>query len=183
MPKFWTRKPELLLLPNLPEPLHGVNPRSVLGSSWWNKERKAAYASTNNTCQACGKHKSEMTGRKVVEGHEVYHTDYEQGQLIYLYTAPLCPTCHRYIHDGRLTAMVETGQISASAYAYTIRHGDSVLQEAGLYRPTRPERHRELLRLREQGKLALWSKWRLVVNNQEYPPQRVPKGCQSVFLP
>jgi hypothetical protein len=172
MPKLWQRQPEILTLPNIPKPLHGVNPRTVLGGTWWNLERREAYASTNYHCEACGTSKHELKGRKILEGHEVYETDYENGRLHYIKTTPLCPLCHQFIHDGRLSWLLDTRQISFHYYAYILKHGHRVLEEAGLARPSLQERHARLTRLVERGKLAKWSQWRLVVNGVEYPPQK-----------
>lgn len=183
MPQKWRRKPELLILPNIPRPLHGVNPRTVLGQSWWNKERSQAYRSTNYHCEACGVHKEKQAGRKVLEGHEVYLTDYQEGTCTYIYTAPLCPPCHQYIHDGRLLWLVQTGQITHQRYATIIRRGDQILVEAGLTRPDLRTRDRYILKLKEEGRLAKWHEWRLIVNGVEYPtPYRTEEEYQNKFI-
>lgn len=168
MPKFWQRRPELLLLPNIPKPLHGINPRTVLGSGWWNKERQEAYASTNYHCEACGTHKSQVQGRKILEGHEVYHTDYRRGKLTYVRTTPLCPWCHKYIHDGRLFWLLDTGQITHYHYSKVLRHGDKVLAEAGHHRPRHHEREAEIQKQIHLGTIAPPEDWRLVVFGAEY---------------
>lgn len=168
MPKFWERKPELLLLPNIPKPLYGVNPRTVLGSSWWNKERQAAYASTNYHCESCGVSKNQVSGRKILEGHEVYVTDYLRGKLEYVRTTPLCTWCHKYIHDGRLFWLLDTGQITHHHYSKVLRHGDTILEAAGLFRPRHHERDAEIERLIHAGKVAPPEDWRLVVYGVEY---------------
>lgn len=172
MPRFWTRKPELLLLPNIPEPLHGINPRTVLGNSWWRMTRTEAYRSTNFRCEACGIHRDAQAGRKILEAHEVYHTDYEKGLLTYLRAAPLCVNCHNYIHDGRLTWLVETGQITAQRFAAVIRHGDRVLREVGLKREPLQVRNLRISLLLQEGKVAQWEDWKLVVNSVEFPARK-----------
>lgn len=168
---MWERRPEVLLLPNIPQPLHGINPRTVLGSKWWDVERRTAYASTNYHCEACGISKFDIQGRKILEGHEVYDTNYELGRLVYVRTTPLCPPCHKFIHDGRLTSLLETRQISTQHFASIMKHGHRVLSLAGLSRPSLQERDRMIEELARKGKLAIWKDWRLVVNNVEYPPQ------------
>jgi hypothetical protein len=164
MPKFWQVKPALLLLPNIPKPLHGVNPRTVLGSSWWNSERKLAYASTNYHCEACGIHKEDQKERSVLEGHEVYDIDYKEGTSTYVRTTPLCPSCHQYIHDGRLLWLLNTGQITRQHYSRVIRHGDSILRVARLTKLSLQEKVEYFTELHRKGQIAPWSKWRMIVN-------------------
>jgi hypothetical protein len=182
MPQRWKRKPELLTLPNIPKPLHGLNPRTVLGSKWWNVERRKAYQSTNNHCEACGVHKLEQKGRQILEGHEVYFTDYEQGTCTYLRTAPLCPPCHQYIHDGRLLWLLQTGQITHQRYTFIIKRGDGILNEAGLSRPSLRLRDRYVIKLQQNGKLARWDTWKLVIGEMEVPtPYKSLEEYQSKF--
>jgi hypothetical protein len=183
MPQKWKRNPELLTLPNIPKPLHGLNPRTVLGQSWWNKERAAAYKSTNYHCEACGVHKLEQPGRKILEGHEVYLTDYQEGTCTYIRTAPLCPPCHQYIHDGRLLWLLQSGQITHQRYSSVIKRGDKILAEAGLSKPDRRTRERYIVKLHEEGKLAKWADWRLVVNGIEFPTlYATEKEYQEKFI-
>ena len=156
----WVTRPELLLLPNVPKPLHQINPRTVLGARWWNETRQAAYRSTQYHCLACGVWKHEARGKPQLEGHEVYRLDYAKGRAYYVETVPVCPYCHGYIHDGRLRAMMEQGNITQSHYVAVIQHGDRVLREAGLKRLTYNERDNSV----RNNKLAEWKNWRLIIN-------------------
>lgn len=171
MPKIWQRDPSILLLPNVPKPMHGVNPRSVLGNRWWDAERNAAYRSTNYHCEACGVHKSQARFRKVVEGHEVYATDYQNGILKYVRTTPLCSVCHEYIHDGRLQALLQKGQITRGHYVSVMQHGDRLLAEVGLKKPSHSERDAVIMRDIQEGRVASWGNWRLVVDTTKYRTQ------------
>lgn len=178
-PRRWFAKPGLLLLPNVPLPLHGVNPRTVLGAGWWNKTRKEAYASTDYHCEACGTAKQKLRGRKVLEAHEVYEIDYTAGKSVYVRATPLCPWCHKFIHDGRLLWLYETQQITAQHYASVLRHGQRVLATKGLERESLEERDRFVQQLREQGQLCPWADWRLVVDGREFPPKYKTADEQS----
>jgi hypothetical protein len=167
----WTRRPEILLCPNIPKPLHGVAPRALLGTKWWNVTRKAAYAKTNYCCVACGVYKHEAKGPKWLEGHEVYKINYASGISKYLETVALCNYCHSYIHDGRLLAMLDQGKLDHARYAAILHHGDSVLAAAGLCRPSREEREDEFVDLLLSGRIASWGQWRLLLEGKEYPPK------------
>ena len=158
-PKRWKVKPELLLLPQIPKPLHGVAPRIILGSVWWNQTRQEAYRSTNYQCEACGVPKLSAAYHQWLEGHEVYRTDYVKGRLYYVRTVPLCHFCHNYIHVGRLQWLLDTGKIHHAKFVSIIQHGDQVLASAGLRRPPV-----------YNGVIAPWSKWRLVLNRKHYKP-------------
>jgi hypothetical protein len=159
----WQVDPKILLCPNVPKPMHGLAPRVVLGADWWETTRRAAYASTNFHCQACGVSKYQAKYHKWLEGHELYRINYSKGKMTYVKTVPLCHFCHNYIHDGRLKALLEKRKINHLKYVAIIRHGDKVLREAGLEREPHDER--------EPKNIAAWEKWRLVLNGKEYPPK------------
>ena len=147
-------RPEILLLPTIPEPLHTINPRNVLGSGWWNKERKRCYESTNHSCIACGVHKSKALYRKHVEAHEVYDTNYEAGELTYIETVPLCNACHSFVHLGRLKWLLDTQQISFARYTAVIKRGNAQLALIGKTLKDKPMGNEDLVD---------WFEWRLVV--------------------
>jgi hypothetical protein len=169
--KQWRLRPEILLGDNIPKPMHGVAPREILGSSWWNQTRKAAYASTNFHCNACGVHKSQARFRKWLEGHELYEVNYLRGKMIYIETVPLCIACHSYVHDGRLRALLEKKEVSHQKFVAIIRHGEDVLKAAGLSRLSYEEREQALNERLLDGEVAPWSSWRLVLFGEEYPPK------------
>lgn len=154
----FVKRPELLLLPNVPKPMHGTAPRIVLGRKWWDATRKAAYTATDLCCSACGVRKQQAKGHAWLEGHEHYEIDYKRGLMTYIETVALCHWCHNYIHSGRMKAMLDAGKLSHSKYASIIIHGDRVLQDAGLKQP-KPH----------DGPMADWSKWRLVIDGRRYP--------------
>jgi hypothetical protein len=152
-------RPELLLSPNIPQPMHGMAPREILGRKWWDATRKAAYRATAFHCLACGVHKAAAEYHRWLEGHEVYSIDYVLGRMIYLETVSLCHFCHNSIHDGRLKVLLEKSEIHHAKYAAIIQHRDTVLARAGLIRS-----------VPYNGPVADWSDWRLVLNEIEYPP-------------
>lgn len=169
MPNFWKIRPQVLLTPNVPQPMHGVAPRVILGSSWWNKTRKVAYDSTNQRCIACGIHKTKAKMRQWLEGHELYDIDYKLGRVVYLETVPLCHPCHNFIHDGRCIALLEKGEMSHWKYSAIMSHGQSVLRKAGIIKPTLNERIEDINSLILSGNCALWEEWKLVLFDKEYP--------------
>lgn len=159
--------------PNIPKPMHGVAPRTVLGSKWWNSTKKTAYASTGNRCLACGTHASASKYRQWTEAHEVYSINYVLGRMFYEETIPLCHLCHCYIHDGRLRWLMSIGKLHFGKFAQVMQHGDRVIDEAGLP-PRLPYTVRDAAFVEGimSGSYAAWSNWRLVVENKEYPPLR-----------
>lgn len=158
--KKWELRPQILLCGNIPLPMHGVAPREVLGSSWWNKTRQEAYARTDFHCESCGVHKTKAKARQWLEGHEVYQIDYVQGRMVYVETAPLCHFCHNFIHSGRLQFLLQQNMISQSKYTAILQHGHEVLSRSGIKKPPQ-----------YSGPFAPWNEWRLVVFGQEYHPK------------
>lgn len=159
-PQFKLR-PEVLLLPQIPKPLHGLAPRVILGRQWWDQTRKEAYRSTWFHCISCGVHKSEVKGKnKWLEAHEIYRTDYVIGRMYYIESVPLCPFCHAFIHCGRLQALLDKRQITQQRFSAILQHGERILAGVGLVKP-----------LPHDGPMAEWSKWRLVIGRQMYKPK------------
>jgi hypothetical protein len=156
----WTRLPSILLCPNVPKPLHGLVPREILGTRWWDDTRHAAYASTDYHCIACGVPKADALVHKWLEGHELYAINYKRGRMTYRETIPLCHLCHNFIHSGRLHMLLQAGTITAAQYHRVLEHGERVLKAAGLAQP-----------LPYTGPCAEWGDWRLVVSGMEYAPK------------
>ena len=157
--KEWERRPEVLTSPNIPKPLAGVNPRTILGRSWWDKTRKEAYRTTNYHCIACGVHKEDAKGPKWLEGHEIYSFDYPKGLIKYIETVPLCHYCHNFIHDGRMLSLIGQGKFEHGKFKRVINHGNKVLREANLEKVI------------YTGPTAPWDKWRLQIGRKKYPPK------------
>ena len=170
-PKLLKTRPEILLCSNIPQPMHGVAPRVILGEKWWNATRQAAYKSTAYRCLACGVSKQDAKMHHWLEGHELYKIDYKKGLMRYVETVPLCHYCHTYIHDGRLNALLEQGRIHHAKFVAIMKHGDAVLAKAGLSRPLIRDRDDAIIDGMLAGEVAPWNKWRLVIKGKRYPPR------------
>lgn len=151
-------RPELLLHLNIPKPLHGLSPRTVLGQAWWDMKRQEAYKRTNYHCAACGIHKSDAKHRKWLEAHENYKIDYDLGIMTLIEINALCHYCHSYIHDGLLSIRLAKKEISYELYCEILSHGNKILQDNNLERPEYPDH------------MADWSDWRLVIDGKHYEP-------------
>lgn len=149
-------KPEILLHPNIPKPLHGLAPRTILGEEWWNEERQKAYAQNNYHCWACGVHKLDAKYHRWLEAHEYYEIDYPKGTMTFVETVALCHSCHNYIHCGRLQKLFDRGEISYEKFRDILRHGDNILAANKLVRHDPPKT------------CAPWGKWRLVLDGKKY---------------
>ena len=153
------KRPELLLCPNIPKPMHGMAPRVVLGQEWWDKERVLAYQKAQYKCEACGVEAARAKKYPRLEGHELYDIDYQKGKMVYRETVALCHYCHNYIHDGRMRMLVASGEMAEDEYLEIQAHGDSILETARL----------SIVPL-QLPHMCPWSKWRLVIEGKEYPP-------------
>lgn len=121
-------KPEILTHPNVPKPLHGISPRTIMGKEWWDIERQKVYASTDYHCAACGVHKTQAKGPKWLEGHEYWDIDYKTGVCKIESIEPLCHYCHNFIHNGRL-AMVMGKDKTKDEVIDILKHGLNILSK------------------------------------------------------
>ena len=182
-------EPEILLHPNIPKPLHGLNPRSIMGQGWWDIERQKAYASTDYHCLACGVPKREAIIHRWLEAHEYYKFNYPKGLIEIERIIPLCHACHNYIHSGKLMRDVLKLAITQTDFWKIVKHGTEVLKSNNL--PNNPFMINMLVGLRGSGihfpkwaqELASkpykvpvggedipWEKWRLSFNGKLYEP-------------
>lgn len=97
----------LIAMPNIPKPLHGVAPRTLLGATAWNYMRRKCYENANDTCEICGD-KPELLRRR--HGHEVYKIDYEKGTAEFVRVFCICSLDHlACIHTGRAITLFKHG--------------------------------------------------------------------------
>lgn len=182
-------EPGILLQHNIPKPLHGVNPRSIMGNNWWNKERQLAYQSTDYHCIACGVHKNDALLHHWLEAHEIYTIDYEKGLVTFTRVVPLCPYCHKYIHNGLLYIHLVTNKISVDTFWDILKFGTNLLIEHNmtpnifvlnlikkLYLDciSMPIWASDIIKRytipKQNIRLPEWNTWRLSFNNTLYKP-------------
>lgn len=168
-------KPELLLHPPIPRPLHGLNPRTIKGQAWWDKHRKKAFELNNHCCWACGVHKSSAYKHNYLEGHEIYDIDYKHGRARFKAVAGLCYGCHAFIHQSRLAMLLDAGQIPFLEYRHVVDRGADILYAAGLLKQYNVIQAQALnvedLAGCTKDSLVPWSSWRLIIGDKAYPPR------------
>jgi hypothetical protein len=184
----WAPEPSILTQPNIPKPLHNVNPRSILGDAWWETQKDQAKRRTGNRCGACGAgpRQSELKGLPRLECHEVYDFDYKRGRVTFQKVVPLCHYCHNFIHSGRLT-MIAGKEKSWAEVKAILEHGFSVLAEANKARPAGAKCFQAFpvatsLAIDADAKKfnirpapmpeteVPWENWRMIILGQEHPP-------------
>ena len=149
-------RPELLLHPNIPKPLHGMSPRELCGDAWWDSTRKLVYQNAGYRCQCCDTPKDECDYYKRLEAHETYDYDYANGIATVNDIVALCHACHSYIHSGLLQSLFVRKQISFEKYHHIMKRGDAIIASAGLKKPEPP------------ATIAEWSSWRIVIQGVTY---------------
>lgn len=155
-PKF--TRPIILLHPNIPKPMHGQNPRTVMGKEWWDNSRKNAYKENNFCCFACGVHRSRAKYHNWLEGHESYKINYRTGKMILEEIVALCHSCHNFIHNGRLEHLVKKKQMSYEKYEDIINHGNEIIEQIPSY----------IIPKRYEGFIAPWKEWHLEIDGEKF---------------
>lgn len=166
----------ILAHPNIPTPLHGLAPRVIYGSGWWNKVRKLSYAQNDNRCWACGVHLSQAKYHQWLEAHEFYDIDYENGKMYFKHAVALCHSCHNFIHSQRLLAILKKGEIRREKAFDIVDRGLNICFENGVTPFIGSKGIIDELGLKwadywtpEPSKVN-WSDWRLVLDHKEYAP-------------
>ena len=165
-PVGYAARPEILLHPNIPKPLHSLSPRTLLGKTWWDNERKKAYSKHDYHCMACGIYAPWNNVKEVFEteqklhAHEAYDINYGERTAELVEIVAICPTCHNYIHSGRTQAMYDKGIYDEEDCWYIFTHGNSVLIDASIS----PFKKKVDSRTYEKE----WGDWRLIINKKKY---------------
>lgn len=186
-------RPELLRHPLIPQPLHGINPRNILGDKWWNEQRKLAYEKTSFLCAACGTHKDDKSCscgkhfayKSYLEAHEAYKIDYKNHNLELLEVVALCHSCHNFIHCGRLLKEYAEGINSRVYTGNILEHGIEILTRSEL----KPLANQALAYLQivkgfsredavkyvlernletDKFNLSDWDKWYIIIEGQKH---------------
>lgn len=113
----------LLTMPNVPRPLHALNPRSLMGKEEWDKQRAECYEKANGKCEICGYQCEKL------QAHELYSYNYESCAGVYKRLIALCDKCHRSIHSGRLVTMTKEGNVPVYYFFQIVEHTFSLISE------------------------------------------------------
>jgi hypothetical protein len=168
-------KPEILTHPNIPKPLHGISPRTIMGDNWWNATRQEVYAKYDYHCIACGVHKFDGLGHKWLEAHEFWDINYKTGVCKIKSIEPLCHYCHNFIHSGRLQMIMGVEKTEEEVKAI-LEHGLRILSEHKLkcFPSTllfAQEMRCNTYKVKDYSIPNVnipWNKWKLVWNGEEY---------------
>ncbi len=171
--------PYYLTHPNIPKPLHGMNPRTLLGKEWWDEKRQEAYAKHDYHCWACGIHKRYAAFHQWLEGHESYDINYRTGRVELKEIIALCHICHNFIHSGRMQIMYQKGKMSRNKIILILTNGFSILDQAGLepfygtvdFWNYLMGDNRKAVYPPANAKDAKWSEWHLVIEGKKYYSQ------------
>lgn len=121
--------PEILCQAHIPKPLHGLNPRVLMGQEKWDVVRRKAYADAFYKCEACGTPKALVKGKnKWLEAHEFTRLDIKKGVMEVIKIVALCPYCHKFIHSGRLF-MTMGKEMDKKETIAVLQHGFDILRE------------------------------------------------------
>lgn len=171
-------KPDILSHPNIPKPLHEVNPRNIMGKEKWDITRQEVYKSSDFHCVACGVHKSQAKKHQWLEAHEYYSIDYKNGKVKIESLQPLCHYCHNFIHSGRLSMILGKDK-SLSEVIEILEHGFMILFRNNLQAfPFTVELAKSIgaktygVRPYNIEETSIeWGDWRLIWDGKEYPPK------------
>lgn len=182
----------LIAMPNIPRPLHGVNPRTLLGATTWNHMRRFCYNQAHDTCEICGAKPEDLRKR---HGHEVYEIDYANGTAKFVRVFCVCALCHLgCIHTGRALTLWKNNNplyptrflLQGAEHAFKIINeynrdnpgadlrAYSTFLDYLKYDELRPTMEYLIEKYNvkfytEVENMVEWGNWKLIIGDQEYP--------------
>lgn len=194
--------PAILTMPNIPRPLHGLCPRTILTKSTWDFMRKKCYMDAGYKCEICGEDLSD--GRP--ESHELYSYEYTTQTAVFARTICLCKKCHGYfIHSGRALTLYKQGNplFTKERLMEGVEQGFTIINSYNEAHPLdeplrvysaildyakQPELKEEMEALIQKYNIKFytipekwwnkknWGEWKLVIGNKFY---RTPYGSMQ----
>lgn len=167
--------PEILEQPLIPLPLHGVNPRSLMGRADWDILRQKIYAKHRYCCAACGVYSGKAILKTGLEAHERFRIDYRKKRMTLIGMEPLCHACHYFVHSGLLELRLAKRQIDLEKVLAILGNGVEVLTASGGKMPAgadalcRKLGQKHGLPVHRNPPRTTWSGWKMEWNGQTYP--------------
>lgn len=160
--------------PNIPKPLHGMAPRTLLGDEWWADAKREAYSKASRQCMCCGAFVKDDPQYPRLEAHEVYNFDYKRGVATFSEVVAICHWCHMGIHDGLALMMFQDGKITDREYQKIRRHKERIktlwLNELKHDQTKQYANEFVTAFIGDDGEnLVPWADWALVINGVSYP--------------
>lgn len=87
----------LITMPNIPRPLHGVNPRAIMGEAAWNEVKYKYFLEARYKCEICGT----LLDNRNIQLHELYSYNHGERYAVFERYVSVCILCHNGIHSGR----------------------------------------------------------------------------------
>ncbi len=184
----------LLTMPNLPKPVHGLNPRTIMGDSAWEKARKRAYYTAGYRSEISRELCANPGG---LHAHEAYDINYVTGACTFRRIFAITPMEHVYfIHSGRMITLWKNKNplYSTEKVLAGIENGFRLIHDWNKANPRKkklkayyvfldylkyPElapKVEELIYKYEMEfwaedtkRMCDWEDWRLIFNGKEYP--------------
>lgn len=185
----------ILCQPTIPEPLHKLAPRTIMGDYKWNKYRKQVYEEHEDTCEICGIVCGTKRGdREMRQCHELYNIDYLNRTCTFVRGCCICASCHRVIHAGRQLVCFQNHEpwwtqevmLSMARHAFELvykwnkLHTEKLKMSSGIYNwLEEPSLHDELQTMIDEYAIEFytvpptdtsedWGKWKLIYDSTEY---------------
>ena len=181
----------ILGAPNIFKALHGwgLQPRTIVGETEWNKMRKLCYFRAGYTCEACG----EYQGPGKCHAHELFRCNWKEGYSEFDRLICLCPKCHLIgQHSGRALTLYKKGDavmnktyildgiehVFKAVHKYNQTHDDEILmyplfaveytKDPLLGEPVKQLIEKYDIHFYGLCKAAPWEQWRMIYDGKEY---------------
>lgn len=163
------KKPSIIFQP-FPKALTGRTPRSIMGSKWWNKEKKNAILDNNYCCHACGVNVNDAEIHKRLEAFPIYEKILGATGIEYKGCAALCHLCYCSANYKTSAALFNKGFMSADKFDLIWTHRNLMFVKSGFIES-------------EVFPIKNWNEWFLKIEGQVYFSKfKNEEACDNFYL-